>query len=400
MSEILVSVIVPVYNAQKHLAQCLDSILAQTHQAIEVICVDDGSTDESLAMLQEYAKKDSRVSVLHQENKFAGVARNLGMTKANGKYFVFWDSDDYFRPEAIETMLAKIEEDQADICVCGGDQYIDELELEFPVSRYADRTKIPEELPFNRTTNEAYILNFTGPEPWDMMFSAAFIREKGLQFQPIRNGNDVYFVENALCMAERITVVLDHLVVYRKVQKKSLMGTVYKSPLSPFQAWLDTAESLEKNGIMPKQSFVNRAMASFSNLLSNIRNWEAFCEAAAFMKNEGCPKLGLSDHPLEYFYNPWNHAFAQHMQKDSPEELLLFLLEHYNDELTMEMGYARSRNKTIHELSKELRVTKRTLENKLTALQNKYDDMENSASFKIGRVITAPVRKIRGERKR
>ena len=90
-----ISVIVPVYNTEKYLAACLDSLVNQTLKEIEIICVDDGSTDSSLKILREYEAKDSRLKVITQENKYAGVPRNTGIDAAAGKYVYFADSDDY-----------------------------------------------------------------------------------------------------------------------------------------------------------------------------------------------------------------------------------------------------------------------------------------------------------------
>ena len=96
-----VSVIVPVYNQVHYLAECMDSILAQTLRDIEVICVDDGSTDGSGRMLDEYAARDSRVKVIHQANAGVGYARNVGMTAAAGEYIAFMDSDDLYPDEHV-----------------------------------------------------------------------------------------------------------------------------------------------------------------------------------------------------------------------------------------------------------------------------------------------------------
>ena len=100
-----VSVILPVYNVEKYLKECLDSILNQTLQEIEVICVDDGSTDRSLEILREYEKKDKRVIVLTQENKGAGAARNKGLAIAKGEYLSFLDSDDFLLPECWKKLI-------------------------------------------------------------------------------------------------------------------------------------------------------------------------------------------------------------------------------------------------------------------------------------------------------
>ena len=90
-----VSVIIPVYNVEKYLRECLDSLVNQTLKEIEIICVDDGSTDSSLDILKEYASKDNRITVIKQQNLHAGVARNAGLSVARGEYVHFLDSDDW-----------------------------------------------------------------------------------------------------------------------------------------------------------------------------------------------------------------------------------------------------------------------------------------------------------------
>ena len=91
-----ISVIIPVYNVEKYLSECLDSIVNQTLKDIEVICVNDGSTDNSLAILKEYASKDTRIKIIDKENEGQGYARKVGLDSANGEYILFCDSDDYY----------------------------------------------------------------------------------------------------------------------------------------------------------------------------------------------------------------------------------------------------------------------------------------------------------------
>ena len=100
-----VSVIIPVYNIEAHLRQCLDSVVRQTLTDIEIICVDDGSTDTSFKILTEYAAEDNRFLILTQENAGPGVARNTGLEQARGEHLIFLDSDDWFEPEFLERML-------------------------------------------------------------------------------------------------------------------------------------------------------------------------------------------------------------------------------------------------------------------------------------------------------
>ena len=119
MSQPQISVIIPVYNVEQYLSKCLESIINQTLQDIEIICINDGSTDNSLQILEEYAQKDSRMIVINQENQGVGVARNKGLEIARGDYIWFVDSDDYVERNGLDYVYEKSKENNADI-VCFG----------------------------------------------------------------------------------------------------------------------------------------------------------------------------------------------------------------------------------------------------------------------------------------
>ncbi len=119
----LISVIVPVYNVEKYLRRCVDSILAQTYTNLEIILVDDGSPDNCGKICDEYAKKDSRIKVIHQKNGGLSAARNAGLDIATGDYIGFVDSDDYISPEMYEKLLNILKESNSDLSVCGMDYY-------------------------------------------------------------------------------------------------------------------------------------------------------------------------------------------------------------------------------------------------------------------------------------
>ena len=114
-----ISVIVPVYNVEQYLQTCVESLLAQTYETIEIILVDDGATDGSPALCDAYAAKDARVRVLHQKNAGVSAARNAGTAMASGELVVFVDSDDYAAPEMIERLYSTLARNGADIGVCG-----------------------------------------------------------------------------------------------------------------------------------------------------------------------------------------------------------------------------------------------------------------------------------------
>lgn len=117
--EPLISVIVPVYNVEPYLKRCLSSILAQTYRNLEIICVNDGSTDNSLDILNEFAEKDSRIKVLSQANSGVSTARNAGIDQAHGEYITFVDSDDTVQESMYTTLMALFDEEEIDIVHCG-----------------------------------------------------------------------------------------------------------------------------------------------------------------------------------------------------------------------------------------------------------------------------------------
>lgn len=108
------SIIIPVYNAEKYLSQCLDSVLKQTFTDTEIICINDGSTDNSSDILNEYQSRDSRISIITQENKGAGASRNIGMDNAQGEYVYFMDSDDYLELNAFEDLFTSYQDKSPD----------------------------------------------------------------------------------------------------------------------------------------------------------------------------------------------------------------------------------------------------------------------------------------------
>lgn len=218
MNTPLVSVIIPVYNVAPYLRQCLDSVCNQTLKNIEIICVDDGSTDGSLDILKEYAARDSRVQVIQQQNQYAGVARQNGMAAATGKYLAFLDSDDFFEPDMFEAMAEAAEKNGTDVVVCGSDCYREDkndfmaapwnLRLEYVeganLDCFAPAELIPEK-----------IFHFVNPAPWAKIFRASFVREHHLYWAPLQHTNDILFVCSALAMAKTWSVVNKAFVHYR-----------------------------------------------------------------------------------------------------------------------------------------------------------------------------------------
>lgn len=117
--EDLITIIIPIYNAEKYLRKCLDSIMNQTHKSIEVLLINDGSRDNSGKICDEYEKKDERIKVIHKENEGVSVARNIGLKNAKGEYIAFIDADDYVEKEYLEKLLRKLKDHNVECIICG-----------------------------------------------------------------------------------------------------------------------------------------------------------------------------------------------------------------------------------------------------------------------------------------
>jgi glycosyltransferase EpsH len=384
---IKVSVVVPVYNGEAHLEECLDSIRNQTLTDIEIICVDDGSTDSSYEILERYKAEDDRFQIYQQENKYAGAARNLGKSHATGEYLMFWDCDDFFALDALEKLYAKATMYDADICVCGVNQYFDSKKKLFPFNGYMNKNRIPKDTEvFDRTTNQDYILNFTNEAAWNKMYKREFVEKHDLNFQCVRNGNDVYFTVCAMCLAERITTIEEPLVNYRKNQGTSLVGTLSRSAMTPFNAWMDAAKYLSDRGILPERSFVNKAVGSMIYLLRNLSNSEQLIDVVRYLQDEGLEKLHIRVQDEEYYYNKTHYMYVKHIIEDTAEEYCRFMAFATYIELTEAIGEKRLINKTKNELkadvknkNAQIKALKKQLkeankENKL--LTKKVDEIE------------------------
>ena len=159
--EIKVSVIIPVYNVEKYLRQNLQSVADQTLKEIEIICVDDGSTDSSFEIVQEFAAKDPRFVAVQQKNAGAGAARNNGLRRARGEYLSFLDSDDFFAPDMLETAYNKAQETKADFVVFNSDQYNEDEKKFKQVSWVVRYAELPPYQPFGRRAMTDNIFKFS-----------------------------------------------------------------------------------------------------------------------------------------------------------------------------------------------------------------------------------------------
>lgn len=222
----LVSVIVPVYNAQKHLKKCLDSVLSQSLPELEVICVDDGSTDDSLSILEQYGKEDARVIILRQENSFAGTARNNGLRHAKGEFVAFLDADDcYIDTEVLNDLFNQAKTHNLDVLKTSFECFDAGTNKIFSTS-YSCNSCISSRLSKRILTfaEHPQQLLHVADVPWNGLYRRSFLEENQIFFNSLRCINDHSFFVHCLIKAKRIMVTLRKTVYYQIEQSGSLIG--------------------------------------------------------------------------------------------------------------------------------------------------------------------------------
>lgn len=316
---IKVSVIIPVYNVENYLRQCLDSVVNQTLREIEIICVNDSSTDGSLAILEEYAQKDDRIQVITQPNAGAGAARNRGMDLAKGEYLSFLDSDDFFEPAMLEKAYNLAEQNRADFVVYKSDQYHTEENKFVPVSWAVREQEIPPYPVFNyRQLTDNVFKVFVG-WAWDKLFSREFVKKHQLRYQEQRTSNDMLFVFSAIVLAQRISLLPEVLVHQRRDSKDSLSKTRENSWWCFHDALLALRERLQKEGLYPEleKDFINYA------LHFTLWNYNTLAEPTKTtlkekLAAEWLEELGIAGKPGEYFYNQKEYEQYQELFGTGP----------------------------------------------------------------------------------
>lgn len=222
-----VSIIIPVYNVEKYLEDCIKSISDQTLDDIEIICVNDGSKDSSLEILNKLAENDGRIIVIDQKNAGAGAARNTGIARATGKYLGFVDSDDLIYPTMYEEMYEKAEKTQADMVITG------EIETFF------DNNIVFPDIGSTHTVDEMTLGSFKAIEYpeilkniflWNRIFLRSFWQENDFEIPVGRKfAEDMLICTQASVLAKKIGYVKGPLYKYRNVREDSLSFTLAKS---------------------------------------------------------------------------------------------------------------------------------------------------------------------------
>ncbi len=208
------SIVVPVYNVEKYLAQCVDSILSQTFTDFELILVDDGSKDSSGSICDKYAEQDSRIKVIHKPNGGQSDARNVGTKEANGEYIIYIDSDDYISSKDFLADIKEAAKDSADIICYKFKKYFENTnefsECKFSLPEIDKFETLPERILYLVAQDAFYC------SPWTKAVRLSLIKENGICFEKGMLGEDQDWYYRVLLNAKSITGINKDFVVYRQ----------------------------------------------------------------------------------------------------------------------------------------------------------------------------------------
>ena len=255
---IKVSIIVPIYNVSKYLHHCIDSLISQTHDNLEIILIDDGSTDGSGEICDDYAKRDSRITVIHQDNAGSANAKNAGLDAATGHFIAFVDSDDWVESNWIEKMLAVSIENDADVVECSF------------LKEFVSHSENGNDSNFTSTVfkTEDYLFNYRGNWTcalfWNKLYRSNIL--KNIRFHKERRCiDDEFFTYKAVTGAKKIVRIEDKLYHYR--QRRS---SVTQAPSTLYQRTTDDIDILAERHRWMKKYYPNIAMDYLKHDVDNL----------------------------------------------------------------------------------------------------------------------------------
>lgn len=289
-----ISIIVPVYNAEKYLPICLDSIVSQTYKNLQIILVDDGSTDKSSKICDTYAEADSRILTIHQENHGAVYARNIGIENAEGEYIAFADADDWLESNMIERLYKSLMINDADVSMCGRREDTGSTSISvnhgFLVGYY-DKNKMIEEIYPNMIVNTSFFQWGIFPGLWDKLFKKELLKRMHADVDiRITMGDDALCIYPYLLKANSIYILDECLYHYRQ------------TPTSMVHQQGDSAKERERFQLLYHEG--NRLFKKYADIYDLREQWK---EYVLFLMLPRADILYENMEQLPYLY-PYPHV--------------------------------------------------------------------------------------------
>ena len=264
MQENLISIILPVYNAEEYISEAIESLINQTYQNIQIICVNDGSTDSSSSIIHKYASQDKRIVVIEQENLGVAVARNKGLELAIGSYIMFCDSDDFLELDMCKKMLDAIVSTNVGIAVCSAHVFASSninRNISFIQRKFDFKTSGIFSL------DDYTFLSSLGNELWNKIFKTEIIRKYNIKFPENIWCDDRAFVMKYLSCAQNAYILKDKLYQYRLTPNsycENVQNNKFKKFFDTVYAMQDVKNFYVKNKLLEKYKYYFAEKVAFS----------------------------------------------------------------------------------------------------------------------------------------
>lgn len=308
-----ISMIIPVYNARRYIMGTMETVVTQDLKYIEIICVDDGSTDGSDELIAGMMAEDSRIKLIRQKNQFAGVARNNGIKCATGDYIVFLDSDDKLEKGALMKYYQKAIETDADIVISKAYFLDDKTKAVSTAGFTLNEGLLPENPVFRASDIPEHIFNISGGQPWAKCYKKSFVLDHKLEFLPIKRSEDFFFVYLSFLYAQKIATLSDRLFFYRINNSGSLESTKDEAPLIFWEASITLIDYLKEHGLYDEyeRSILNNLL---DRVVYNMRQVNSSLSLEIIfdcLKKEMVSVFGFDEREDSYWYSSGNYEYVK-----------------------------------------------------------------------------------------
>lgn len=262
----LISIIIPVYNVEQFLPKCLDSVISQTYRNLEIILIDDGSTDRSGIICDEYKLKDNRIKVIHQGNQGIGCVRNIGLKECRGDFVGFVDSDDYIKPEMFFILHEELLKYKAEIACCASYRVEIDNKLRVCYDNFQDKKVYCDDEVF-----EKYLECHFGYMLWNKLFKTDIV--KNIDFPNTKIGEDLWFLIQTFYLTQKVVCINEPLYYYVK-RSSSLTETTkkldYVKNIELFEITKNIFSFIKVNKSIYVPKVINGYIKSLTEMYQNI----------------------------------------------------------------------------------------------------------------------------------
>lgn len=312
-NNIAISVVMPAYNSEKYIRQCFDSIIDQTFTNFEVVVVNDGSTDGTKNIINEYCDKDNRFKIISQVNSGPSTARNVGVRNANGKYVIFLDSDDFFESSMFQTIKDVLDKTNADMFIFDYDLYQDQTGKIIKNPGFYNSDTLPDKTFSYKDMPDFIFTNFNSMSS-NKALRRSFITENNLLFPDnLHRNEDFVFMNKALVLAKSIFYKPDVLLHYRVGLMSNSSSTIYKYPNDYYLSAKDVKTFLVSKKVysVVEKSFKNMLVEHFYHAVINLLPSDIQEEVFNKLKQKILVEFGIDNLKKEDFYNETFYSFIK-----------------------------------------------------------------------------------------